>query len=236
MHQSASEIIRHQQEKMEIFRLIWSPALSPSMSIFIWRLLANRVPMDAKLQWRNIHLASKCRCCKNSSEETREHLFIQGATMAKIWRYFANWFPDAPEFPRDMTNIELRIRWWKSNAMQTTKEHVNILIPCLILWFIWTERNNVIHWGVIFSSGNVIERVQNHLQWAILARKIQGAQWKGSAPNVTFNLPQQKVNRAPQSRVVWWQLPQSGYVKINTDGAFAGVTFMAGGGGVIRND
>ena len=142
---SAWEIIRHQQEKMEIFRLIWSPALSPSMSIFIWRLLANRVPMDAKLQWRSIHLASKCKCCKNSSEETREHLFIQGATMAKIWRYFANWFPDAPEFPRDMTNIELRIRWWKSNAMQTTKEHVNILIPCLILWFIWTERNNVIH-------------------------------------------------------------------------------------------
>lgn len=51
---SAWNTIRHQQPQAATFRIIWYPALSPSISIFVWRLMANRVPVDTKLQWRKI--------------------------------------------------------------------------------------------------------------------------------------------------------------------------------------
>ncbi|KAL1535247.1 zeta-carotene isomerase [Salvia divinorum] len=68
---------------------LWNDNLTTSMSIFLWRLLSNRIPVDAKLQWRKIELASKCLCCPESPKiETLQHLFVNGLVASKVWKEF----------------------------------------------------------------------------------------------------------------------------------------------------
>ena len=86
---SAWDICRTRHPHTPIFGLIWNKYLLPSMSIFLWRLIANRIPVDEKLQWRSISLASKCRCCRNPQTETRQHLFLNGEEVRKIWKKFS---------------------------------------------------------------------------------------------------------------------------------------------------
>ena len=57
---SAWETIRSRRPSIPGLEEIWKAGLSKSISIFIWRLLSNRRPIDTKLQWRKIELASKC--------------------------------------------------------------------------------------------------------------------------------------------------------------------------------
>ena len=64
--------------------LIWGKCITLSISMFLWRLLANKIPVDMKLQWRGISLASKCRCCDKPEVETRLHLFVNGSAARKV--------------------------------------------------------------------------------------------------------------------------------------------------------
>lgn len=90
---SAWELCRHRLPITPVLKLIWNECIMPSVSIFIWRLLANRIPVDAKLQWRKVSLASKCRCCVKPNAETREHLFLRGEVATEVWERLATWFP-----------------------------------------------------------------------------------------------------------------------------------------------
>ncbi|XP_042038346.1 uncharacterized protein LOC121784252 [Salvia splendens] len=57
------ETIRTQRPIIRGLDDIWKACLTTSISIFIWRLLSNRIPVDTKLQWRKMELASKCEYC-----------------------------------------------------------------------------------------------------------------------------------------------------------------------------
>ncbi|XP_042044338.1 uncharacterized protein LOC121790124 [Salvia splendens] len=85
---SAWELIRHRGEKLEVYDLIWGKGINPTISVFLWRLLDNRIPVDAKVQWRRVSLASKWRCCSSSNVETRLHLFLNGEATAAVWKHF----------------------------------------------------------------------------------------------------------------------------------------------------
>ncbi|XP_041995771.1 uncharacterized protein LOC121745897 [Salvia splendens] len=76
---STWEVSRSQGPIIQGLEDIWKAGLTTSMAIFNWRLLSNRIPVDSKLQWRKIELASKCNCCPHRpSTESLQHLFIQG--------------------------------------------------------------------------------------------------------------------------------------------------------------
>ncbi|XP_042035462.1 uncharacterized protein LOC121781826 [Salvia splendens] len=84
-----------------------------TISIFLWRLLANRIPVDTKMQWRRISLASMCRCCKSPQVESWLHLFVNGEAARRVWQHFVRWFPQVPAFGEAGENMELRFRWWQ---------------------------------------------------------------------------------------------------------------------------
>ncbi|XP_042059527.1 uncharacterized protein LOC121804041 [Salvia splendens] len=51
---SAWELIRNKGEKMEVYEFIWGKGISPTISVFLWRFLANQIPVDAKVQWGSV--------------------------------------------------------------------------------------------------------------------------------------------------------------------------------------
>ncbi|XP_042026496.1 uncharacterized protein LOC121773661 [Salvia splendens] len=233
---SAWELCRHHHPHTPVFGLIWNKHLLPSMSISIWRLLANRIPVDEKLQWRDVSIASKCRCCKKPQTESRQHLFLNGDRARKIWLKFARWFPNAPRIDFGSTNFERRIRTWSRNLVQPAKDHVSIIISCVILWFLWIERNNHIHNETTFSVAQIEHRVVLHLQHATRAGTLSRKQWAGCSPAIDIPLKLPSLQSENRPRPVLWVRPQPTWIKLNTDGTFLPATESAGGGGILRDD
>ncbi|XP_042065471.1 uncharacterized protein LOC121808983 [Salvia splendens] len=98
---SAWNLVRDRGERRLIHSLVWGICIGPSISLFLWRLLSNRIPVDMKMQWRGITLSSKCRCCEKSLVELRLHLFVNGEATRRVWNHFAEWFPQVPPFERN---------------------------------------------------------------------------------------------------------------------------------------
>ncbi|XP_042035137.1 uncharacterized protein LOC121781465 [Salvia splendens] len=151
------ETLRSQRPIVQGLNDIWRAGLTSSIAIFIWRLLSNRIPMDTKLQWRRMELASKCQCCPHRPRiESLQHLFIQGDEARGIWREFDAWFEGSSSPLRINDTIPDRLEVWAKRVRQSGRKHLSRALPYLILWFIWAERNRSRHQSVQFKPFNVV--------------------------------------------------------------------------------
>ncbi|KAL3510097.1 hypothetical protein ACH5RR_029498 [Cinchona calisaya] len=64
-------------------RMIWDSKLQLKISIFMWLLLNNLLPLDDILSKFGILMASKCRFC--DSQETLNHLFVECKWISQVW-------------------------------------------------------------------------------------------------------------------------------------------------------
>ncbi|KAL0307842.1 UNVERIFIED_CONTAM: hypothetical protein Scaly_2967600 [Sesamum calycinum] len=112
---------------------------------------------------------------------------------------------------------------------------IRTLIPFLILWFAWTQRNAAKYRGVQFSTDNIILEVQRHLHTLYAARTLTSTQWKGHLhrAGVMGFIFRQIVPRAPS--VVRWSAPSPSWFKLNTNGSSLGNLSLAGAAGIIRD-
>lgn len=191
--------------------------------------------MDVKLQWRGISLASKCKCCEKPGVETRLHLFVNGSATRRVWQHLARWFPQVPVFDEEGENIELRLKWWQRNMGIRSQHHLCVIIPCLILWHIWTERNENVHRDKNFEVEDIIKRVNSQLRNLVLTKLIGQDQWKGCCPMLDVVIDTCGGARKRKVGRVEWRPPDPLWVKLNVDGAFIQATQNAGGGGIVRN-
>ena len=137
---SAWETLRSQRPIIPALEGIWHGCITISMSIFIWRLLSNRIPVDSKLQWRKIELASKCYCCPTRPRiETPQHLFVNGFGAANVWRAFDPWFPSMTDPLRHHDTSPDRLECWAKRTKQPEKTHLCKITPCVIMSFLWAS-------------------------------------------------------------------------------------------------
>lgn len=55
----------------------WKRILSLSLTgALLWRLINDALPLDANMKRKGLQMSSKCCCCINGAEETRDHLFL----------------------------------------------------------------------------------------------------------------------------------------------------------------
>ena len=217
------------------FELIWGKCISPSISIFLWRLFANRIPVDLKLQWRGNALASKCRCCSKPSEESRLHLFVNGELARRVWSHFDRWFPQVPSGGGLGINLDLRFRRWQRYLNICSSQHLSALLPYLILWAIWTERNENVHRNKPLEAENVIRKVSSLLRNLVLAKLVGPEQWRDCSPRLEIMNGQVQEKSKRRTRMVLWRPPDPRWVKLNVDGAFLSSSQVGGGGGVVRD-
>ena len=118
---------------------------------------------------------------------------------------------------------------------ERNKHHICNLIPCQILWYIWTERNGCVHREIVFKVENVCHRVMAHLRNLVIAGHLGPEQWSGCVPKVDFMEAQAGRNKPKKVVKLQWRPPEQSWMKINIDGAFEGSTNRAGGGGLLRN-
>ncbi|KAL0393384.1 UNVERIFIED_CONTAM: hypothetical protein Sradi_2561200 [Sesamum radiatum] len=121
--------IRQARTTLQLFKEIWCPFITPTMSIFLWRLLNDKIPVDQRIQSKGIQLASKCTCCNNI--ETLSHVFLDGPEISKVWDFFARKFN---VILPSTNNITLHLSYWRfSSVGKTTSEQS---FPCSFYGFV----------------------------------------------------------------------------------------------------
>ncbi|KAL2242478.1 UNVERIFIED_CONTAM: putative ribonuclease H protein [Sesamum indicum] len=197
------------------------------MSIFLWRILGDKIPVDQRIQSKGIQLASKCTCCSN----IESHVFLEGPEISKVWDFFARKFNTT--FP-STNNITLFLSFWRFSSIG--KNHIRTILPMLILWFCWLERNDAKHRGMKFNSDRIIWKVHQFINTISRTKLTTLLNWKGDA-NIasTMGFPTY-VKRRTTLMKVKWNKPDRGWIKINTDGASKGNPGPAGAGGIARDE
>ncbi|KAL0333095.1 UNVERIFIED_CONTAM: putative ribonuclease H protein [Sesamum calycinum] len=227
---SAWEAIRQASPRRQLLADVWHRSLRPTISVFLWRLFQDRIPVDARMQQKGFSFPSKCQCCE--AEETVSHLFIKSAAVQGVWQHFAAIFGLCLCDTGSLTHI---VHFWPYSTPFHSDLHIRTLIPFLILWFTWTQWNAAKYRGVPFSTDSIILEVQRHLRTLYAARTLTSTQWKGDLHQAAVMgfIFRQQVPRAPS--IVRWQVPSPSWFKLNTDGSSIGNPGLAGAAGIIRD-
>ncbi|XP_073153277.1 uncharacterized protein [Henckelia pumila] len=98
------------------------------------------LPVDEVLQQRGFSLVSKCQCCELS--ETFTHIFIDGPIARSVWHFFGAIFRVRIPITE---NFSLFLSAWKRGRDWSPGGNVREFLPFVVLWFLWTARNDVKH-------------------------------------------------------------------------------------------
>lgn len=221
---------KHQQsQELHWAKIIWSVDVPPSKSMFIWRLMHNKVPSDENLKQRGCSFPSICNLC-NKHEESSFHLFFNCDYSIRIWSWLAS-----------CLNLSLNFSCledvWKICDSSWSPQCKVIVLSALVNLFnvIWYARNQarfnnkVIHWksaiSMIISSttlaGNTTKKTSTNSVTDFTLIKLF---------NVTLH-----QSKAPIIKEVMWNPPLQSWIKCNIDGAAKGNPGLSAAGGVFRD-
>lgn len=129
-----------------------------------------------------------------------------------------------------------RFRSWLHSSGNILKDHIRILIPILIGWYVWLARNDAKNKGIRIRSESIILKIRNHIFLNHQAKSFSRDFWKGDlsiAASWNISFPPAKVIR---TKLVRWSKPPRQWVKVNTDGALNTRQQVASSGGVVRDE
>ncbi|XP_071914127.1 uncharacterized protein [Coffea arabica] len=147
-------------------------------------------------------MCSRCSCCQQAQESV-SHLFLHGAVARGVWEHFFKVFG---HLPFNASGVAAMLSYWFSSHSKVSATHVRVLVPLLVLWFIWKSRN-----FARFKVGSVTQA------------------------QVIFQI-QEFLCQMSGLRVLHWFLgkkPPPGWFKLNTDASV--IHGRASGGGVVRD-
>eukprot|EP00253_Pinus_taeda_P035953 PITA_35953 len=225
-----------------IWSKIWELDSWPKVSHFLWLVGHKRILTWDKLRRRNFQGPSYCHNCKHN-EETLQHLLDACPLANQLWEKVSFRCQRQCRKENDIINS---LRQWPQRPYKS--ELLNRLwniLPGLILWSIWKERNKRIFKNQCSQIEDIWKRLCTNLQETLMLRKWSQEDLPSQAneENILNNwhlvLPQalQKNEGAKSSSInnSKWKAPPKNHYKLNFDGASKGNLGTAGFGGIIRN-
>jgi len=225
-----------------IWGRIWSAGTWPKVSLFLWLVGHRKILKWDKLRRRNYHGPSICVNCK-SQEETLQHLMDSCTLANQMWEKASFQCQRTCRVSNDITNS---IRQWHQNPYKSeVLNQLWRLIPGLLTWCIWKERNKCIFkdqttpleiiWGNFCL--NLKETLE--LRTWMLDDFPTLANEKAIWANWNLPLPQGNPSQAPsensKEKKDTWIPPPKHIFKLNFNGASKGNPGNAGYGGIFRN-
>lgn len=126
------------------FSYIWSAKVPPTVKIFAYMVLNERVLTRRALNRRGIHVDLHCVCCLNCPSESILHLVFLCPFAVEVWFHIAN-FLKRPLFKIGASVQNVWEGYWnlvKSQGRMSKKEWTSRFI-CAI-WNLWKNRNAII--------------------------------------------------------------------------------------------
>ncbi|KAL6550381.1 hypothetical protein OROMI_020869 [Orobanche minor] len=202
---STWHFVRKKKPLDNILRFCWNPIITPTISVFMVRLVNKWIPTPDGLLRRGIYATNFCYCCND--DENIPHLFIHGPVANKVWTHFHNL---AGIRCLNTSNINFILANWFGKAKGTIGGLIMSLLRPI---------------GCVSAFGTTLTP---SITKSFLKIKIF---WKGAA----LIADQVGVIAAPKPIYkccsVRWSMPQPGWWKLNTDGAARGNPGDAAAGG-----
>lgn len=225
-----------------IWHNIWNSGSWPKICFFLWLVGQRRILTWDKIKKRSFHGPSICYNCRNH-EENLHHLLDSCPLANQIWEKVSF---KCQRRSRLGENITLSLSHWPQNPYKS--EILNQLwklIPGIVLWSIWKERNKCIFKNKQSNIESIWNLICNNLQenlnlktwkeedWPMLdnERNIIN-KWKLQINKDSQSLNQSEASGKGKSA---WIPPSKPSFKLNFDGASKGNPGQAGYGGIIRN-
>ncbi|KAI0522381.1 hypothetical protein KFK09_004760 [Dendrobium nobile] len=206
--------------------MIWHKSFPSTVSIFIWRILHKLIPTDDNLRRRGFIFPSKCQCCYHV--DNMHHVFISGPVVVKFWTYFEDIF-HLNFFTTSISIYNLLDCWFVKS-----KGHVRNVIPSLILWFLWLERNDSHFNGVVMNYQRIIHKIKEKVAALYSANLLSVKRLKNLLfTSSTFGINLEVDYCHKVMRCITWMKPHTNSFKLNVASARLGT--IVGYGGIIRD-
>ena len=121
--------------------------------------------------------------------ETFNHLFLDDLVAAVVWQIFARRFGI---FECRITSISSLLLSWFCFHLKISSGHIRVLLPLLILWFIWKGRNEVCFQGGSFSVPRTVFHVEQYVLQLEAAKVLRPSHFSGDHDSTWFTMVQRQ--------------------------------------------
>jgi len=225
-----------------LWKNIWAQKHWPKVQYFLWLLSHRRILTWENLQKRGMIGPSYCVFCQTDNETT-EHLLNNCPLVQPIWRNLELLFRQTDK--NNDSIVDTINNWRKGRYQCQVINRAWTLSLGFILWNIWKERNQRTFQDIAQPLLHIWQRTIDNIRETILAENWSEEDWQ--AVGIEAYILQQ-LNLKPQMlyKGLWkykdpkstteehWSPPQSGFIKLNYDGASKGNPGQAGAGGIFR--
>lgn len=118
-------------------KLIWKIKLPPKIICFSWTALYEACLTQDNLAKKKLQIVNRCYLCQKEAE-SHSHLFLHCTITAELWNMFYSLFGLSWVMPNSIKEaFESWCCWKVDNTIKQTWK----MIPAVICWSIWKERN-----------------------------------------------------------------------------------------------
>jgi len=235
-------IIQEQINRDNLWERIWDTSNWPKVSTFLWLLGHNRILTWDNLRKRSFSGPSICYLCRQE-EETTLHLMQNCQTGRKLWEKVA--FRCQRE-GRVQGDLKATLREWSQKPFQSNLlNNLWQLIPGLLMWNIWKERNRRIFKDQMMPLDQIWNKFHQNIMETLSitawhtedlpTTPLEKAIWGNWEPQIKQNSINKKNLTLHSQEATSWSPPPLEMHKLNFDGASKGNPGKAGYGGAFRD-
>lgn len=190
----------------DVWRALWKLNVQPKIRVFWWRVLKNMLPAYGELKRRHVMTEAFCPMCGHD-EESLFHVLVNCDHAHLFWEEAEDFF----EFKLPRLHPET---WSRDLLDSSFMARDKAAVAISVMWSIWANQNKYAHDEVQFQPRRSMEIINELI--------------------ASLYVPVANGGAAPVRARIKWQPPDTGWIKINTDGAVRQVQRRAGVGVVAR--
>jgi hypothetical protein len=148
-----------------VFNNVWHKLVPSKVSIFVWRLLQNRIPTRINLVRRHVLQPDNNLCVSGCGViETTDHLFVGCCVFGTVWQLICKWLGISFVSPGSINDHFLQ---FIHLAGMPRSSHIYFKVIWLAsTWAIWKDRNNRVFTNEVIDIHNILEKVKrNSFLW-----------------------------------------------------------------------
>eukprot|EP00253_Pinus_taeda_P028233 PITA_28233 len=225
-----------------VWSKIWKLGSWPKIAHFLWLVSHKKILTWDKLRKRSFHGPSLCPNCVQN-EETLQHLLADCPLANQLWDRTSFRFQKNCRGEDDIVNA---LRLWPSQPYNCKiLNQLWCILPGIVLWNIWKERNQRIFKSKHSNSEEIWRKIQQNIQETMALHTWTKDDFptmdneRNILENWQVQLPLDSLNNqttiAQNRDDCQWQAPPTGTFMLNFDGASKGNPGEAGFGGIIRD-
>ena len=140
---------------------VWQKNIPSKVSLFVWRLLRNKLSTKDNLMQRHVLHQTHMACISGCGAlETATHLFLHCDIFGSLWSHVWCWLQISLVLPADIRQIFIQFTYM-AGLPRFTHSFLKI-IRFASIWVLWKERNNRVFQNLVSDPSTLVEKVKMH--------------------------------------------------------------------------